>query len=55
MIRAGGSLLVKRAGKDAAGNWLMVSDHPSWPPAPWPADARGRRRGEVDGQDVVSG
>ena len=39
VIRAGGNLLVKRAGKDAAGNWLMVSDHPSWPPAPWPADA----------------
>ncbi len=39
VIRAEDGLIVKRAGKDAAGGWLMVSDNPAWPPAPWPADA----------------
>lgn len=38
-VRAGGGLVVKRAVEAAAGVWSMVSDHPSWPPAPWPADA----------------
>ncbi len=38
VVRADGGLVVKRAVKDAGG-WLMVSDHPSWPPAPWPPDA----------------
>ena len=28
-------LIVKRAGKDANGQWLLVSDHPAWEPVPW--------------------
>ena len=32
-------LVVKRAGKDESGNWLLLSDHPSWKPLPWPGNA----------------
>ena len=32
------SLLVKRAGREKSG-WLMLSDNPYWPPAPWPESA----------------
>ncbi len=32
-------LVVKRAGKDGAGNWVLRSDHPAWVDAPWPDDA----------------
>ena len=28
-------LIVKRAGKDEDGQWLLVSDHPAWEPVPW--------------------
>ena len=28
-------LIVKRAGKDENGQWLLVSDHPAWKPVPW--------------------
>ena len=28
-------LIVKRAGKDENGQWLLVSDHPAWEPVPW--------------------
>ena len=38
-VRASDGLVVKRADKDAAGRWLMVSDHPAWAPLPWPTDA----------------
>ena len=38
-IRSGDGLVVKRAGKADDGGLLMVSDHPAWPAAPWPADA----------------
>ena len=37
-IRMNDGLVVKRAGK-AAGRRLMISDHPAWKPAPWPAGA----------------
>ena len=39
-------LAVKRAGEDEAGNWVLVSDHPSWEPEPCPDDA------EIVGQVV---
>lgn len=32
-------LIVKRAGEDVGGCWLLVSDHPGWPVMPWPDDA----------------
>ena len=28
-------LIVKRAGKDENGQWLLASDHPAWEPVPW--------------------
>ena len=31
-------LIVKRLGKSGR-RWLLVSDHPSWEPAPWPQEA----------------
>ncbi len=30
VVRTGGALLVKRADQDAAGRWLLVSDHVGW-------------------------
>ena len=39
VVRTEDGLIVKRAGKDKKGNWLLVSDHPGWKPAPWPEDA----------------
>ena len=38
-MRTGDGLVVKRAGRDGAGAWLLLSDHPSWAPVPWPAEA----------------
>ena len=35
-------LIVKRLGKNPAGGWLLISDHPdkqAWPTKPWPAAA----------------
>ena len=35
-------MLVKRAGKDRAGTWQVISDHPdkrTWPNRPWPPEA----------------
>ena len=32
-------LIVKRLGKDGR-RWQLVSDHPSWKPAPWPSEAK---------------
>ena len=39
VVRTADGLVVKRAGKGADGAWQLVSDHPSWPDAPWPDDA----------------
>ena len=39
VVRTGGALVVKRAGQDADGRWLLVSDHVGWPDEPWPDDA----------------
>ena len=35
VVQADDGLVVKRAGKDTAGNWLMLSDHSEWKPARW--------------------
>lgn len=35
VARKSDGLVVKRAGKDDSGNWLLVSDHPAWEPEPW--------------------
>ena len=39
VVRTEDGLVVKRAGKDTAAGWQLVSDHPRWPDAPWPDDA----------------
>ena len=42
VIRTDDGLIVKRAGKNRAGNWQLVSDNKDkkeWPTRPWPADA----------------
>ena len=42
VIRTGDGLIVKRAGKNRAGAWQLVSDNPDkkeWPTLRWPADA----------------
>ena len=39
VVRTADGVVVKRAGKDASGGWLLVSDHPAWEPVPWPRDA----------------
>ena len=39
VVRTDDGLVVKRAGKDRAGAWQLVSDNPNkqaWPTAPWP-------------------
>ena len=39
VVRTGDGLIVKRAGKDADGSWLLVSDNRdkrTWPTLPWP-------------------
>ena len=35
VVRKSDGLVVKRAGKDDSGNWLLVSDHPVWKPESW--------------------
>lgn len=35
VLRTGDDLIVRRAGKDQSGRWVVVSDHPRQPPAPW--------------------
>ena len=35
VMRTEEGLVVKRAGKDAEGNWQIESEHPAWPPVPW--------------------
>ena len=42
VVRTEDGLVVKRAGKDRADTWLLVSDNPNkqaWPTVPWPDDA----------------
>lgn len=39
VVRTDDGLVVKRAGRGDDGRWLLISEHPSWAPAPWPADA----------------
>ena len=42
VIRTDDGLIVKRVGKNRAGNWQLVSDNPDkkeWPTLRWPADA----------------
>ena len=42
VVRTDDGLIVKRAGRDASGAWLLVSDNPDkhvWPSRPWPPDA----------------
>ncbi len=39
VVRTEEGLIAKRAGKDDDDNWVLVSEHPSWPPVPWPKDA----------------
>ena len=38
VLRTEDGLVVKRAGKDAEGNWQIESEHPSYPPVPWEND-----------------
>ena len=38
VVNTGEGLLVKRLGKDGR-RWLLLSDHPSWEPTPWPREA----------------
>ncbi len=38
VVRTENGLIVKRAGKDKKGNWLLVTDHPAWKPVLWPED-----------------
>ena len=35
VVRTEDGLIVKRLRKDEDGDWLLVSDHPSWKPLPW--------------------
>ena len=42
VVRTPDGLVVKRAGRDAAGAWQLVSDNPNkhvWPTRPWLPDA----------------
>ena len=42
VVRTEDGLIVKRLGKNAAGAWRLISDHPdrrAWPAVPWPAGA----------------
>ncbi len=39
VMRTEDGLVVKRAGKDAEGNWQMESDNEDWEPVPWSRDA----------------
>ena len=38
VVRTDEGIVVKRARRDG-GRWILSSDHPTWPPRPWPADA----------------
>ncbi len=45
-LRTGEGLMVRRAGKDRAGRWVLVSDHHQRSPVPW-ADGTAEVVGEV--------
>ena len=38
-VRTDDGLVIRRAGKDAAGRWQLVCDHPGRAPRPWPDGA----------------
>ena len=38
-VRTGDGLVIRRAGRDAAGRWQLVCDHPGRVPRPWPDGA----------------
>lgn len=40
VVRTADGVVVKRLGKDDAGGWQLLSDHPAWDPVPWPQDAK---------------
>jgi len=46
LVQTDDGLVVKRAGQGSGGGWLLLSDHPSWNPKPWPSDS------EIVGQVV---
>ena len=39
VVRTDDGLIVKRAGRSGDGRWQLLSEHPSWAPAPWPPGA----------------
>ena len=55
VVRTDDGPVVKRAGKDRAGGWQLVSDNPNklaWPTMPWPDQAPVIRRGHMGRPDV---
>ena len=38
-LRTEGGLVVRRAGREGDGRWLLESDHPDWGPEAWPDEA----------------
>ena len=41
--------MVRRAGREGDGRWLLESDHPDWGPEAWPDEAEVIGRGALDG------
>ena len=39
VVRSDDGVIVKRAGKDPRGRWLLLSDNPAWQPVLWPDEA----------------
>ncbi|MCY4488645.1 MAG: LexA family transcriptional regulator [Deltaproteobacteria bacterium] len=39
-LRTEDRLLIRRAGRDASGAWLLECDHPAWATVAWPDDAK---------------
>ena len=39
VMRTEDGLIVKRIDRDPRAGWQLLSDHPAWPAAPWPAGA----------------
>ena len=46
VLRTGGDLIVRRAGKDQSGHWVLLCDHPQQPRVPW-SDRESDVAGEV--------